>query len=664
MLQGIASRTITFVVLSMLVGGRLCLVTTIESIRTNSTTSLYQGNIKTKQFDHETYYLGTFLGIPYARPSAGRFSRAEPIDNDNLTQAFDFQNICYQKVDPTNECQRGRAMSEDCLYLNVYTPLRRNYTPPTNGSADHLSNAVSGAYPVYVFIHGGAFFRGNGNCYDPSTLAAFGEIIVVTVNYRLGPFGFATTSDDVISGNMGLWDQHEALKWVNRHIREFGGDPKRVTLGGQSAGSYSALFQALYEGNDDLFQRVIAQSGTPAARKSINTRGYATTLKLARAMSCKIEDPKNSAEINACLINQNATDLAEKVISSLIPSSLPFQPTLEREFVTEDVHKFLTASARNEPTDPKLIPANFTKKDLLIGFNAEDGEVFYRLWAVILNDKLVNDSMRQDAIHRTIDMNLLKSIIFSVVAESSDSNIDDYAREIEAIMERYVDWENPDLNRTSNQAVKLLTDVFFAVPVVDTALSRINEADSATTASGTSERGGDSEDGSTFVYRFRLPNTNPRFKETTLSWFEGTEHSAEIPYVFGWVSGSEEVRLSKQVMTYWSNFIKTGHPNTPATNNDVAETEWKKFTATEQSYLEISATSEMKGRLVASSRHFWRDFLPSMTQHYRESFDSGVQSVKCPPPGKSNSGNDGDRMTGSGLVLVGLLMAIELGYLI
>lgn len=660
-------HTITFVVIviMMMIPEDRCL-STIDSIQNNSNGTIYTGTINTKVFDSQTYYLGSFLGIPYARPSAGRFSRAELFENNSSTQALDFKSICYQKIDQTNACQKDRNMSEDCLYLNVYTPLSRNYTPPTNGSGDHLSNAIAGPYPVYVFIHGGAFFRGNGNCYDPSVLVVVGEIIVVTVNYRLGPFGFASTNDGVIPGNIGLWDQHEALKWVNENIRDFGGDPTKVTIGGQSAGSYSALFQALYAGNDHLFQRVIAQSGTPAARSSINTKGYNTTLKLARAMGCDIEGAEKSAQIKLCLSKQNATDLAEKIISSLTPASLPFQPTLEHEFVTEDVHKFLMDIAKDLNADSKLTPAHFRSKDLLIGFNAEDGEVFYRLWSVILNDKIVNDSARQDAIHRPIDIDLLKSIIFNVVAESSDSNVADYANVIEAAVDRYVNWENPDPVTISNRAVRLLTDVFFAVPVVDTAMSRTKKdstttAASTTAANTTADPGEVTEDGKTFVYRFRLPRTNPEFKEKSLSWFEGTEHSAEIPYVFGWVNETEEVKLSKRVMTYWSSFIKTGKPS--MAGDDVIDTDWTEFTAAEQNFLEISAESEMKSYLAANSRHFWHYYLPSMRQQFKASFDSGFHSAQC-PSGKSNTGNNANSITGLGQVLVGLLIATEWFYLV
>jgi len=108
-----------------------------------------------------------------------------------------------------------------------------------------------------VWLHGGGFVCGSSDMYDGAYLAAHGQVVVVTVNYRLSVFGFLSTEDASSTGNNGLWDQHLAIKWVHDNAVAFGGDPSRVTLFGESAGGANVMFQALYVGNKGLVHRVI-----------------------------------------------------------------------------------------------------------------------------------------------------------------------------------------------------------------------------------------------------------------------------------------------------------------------------------------------------------------------------------------------------------------------
>ena len=142
------------------------------------------------------------------------------------------------------------TISEDCLYLNVYTPAAR---PGANR-------------PVLVWIHGGGLVQDGGRNYDGTKLAAAGTV-VVTINYRLGALGFLAhralaSRPGGAAGNYSLMDQQAALRWVQRNIAHFGGDPRNVTIAGQSAGSPSVLAQMVSPGACGLFQRAIVQSGT------------------------------------------------------------------------------------------------------------------------------------------------------------------------------------------------------------------------------------------------------------------------------------------------------------------------------------------------------------------------------------------------------------------
>lgn len=152
--------------------------------------------------------------------------------------------ICYQTDNIFNFSTSG---SEDCLYLNVYTP----------------SILPLILLPVMIFIHGGSFKSGSGNeeIYGPDFLVK-NEVILVTINYRLGVFGFLSLQSKNIPGNAGMKDQVAALKWVKSNIENFGGDPNNITIFGESAGAASVSFHLISPLTKGLFKRAIIQSGS------------------------------------------------------------------------------------------------------------------------------------------------------------------------------------------------------------------------------------------------------------------------------------------------------------------------------------------------------------------------------------------------------------------
>src|SRR4051794_22375357 len=177
--------------------------------------------------------LRVFRGVPYAQPPLGELRLRGPVDVEPWTgvrPAHEF--ACWAPQAPpatTLSGERPGTQAEDCLALNVWTP------------------GTEGARPVMVWIHGGGFINGSGasGLYDGSRLAARGDVVVVTVNYRLGVLGFLAhrelTDDDAggAAGNWGLQDQVAALRWVRDNIASFGGDPGNVTIFGESAGGMS-----------------------------------------------------------------------------------------------------------------------------------------------------------------------------------------------------------------------------------------------------------------------------------------------------------------------------------------------------------------------------------------------------------------------------------------
>ena len=190
-----------------------------------------------------------FKGIPFAAPPVGdlRWRAPKAPASWTGTRGGDkFGPVCTQRRAPNAQGE----MSEDCLYLNVYTAAK-------NARAHE---------PVMVWIHGGAFTSGAGSLYDGEALAKKG-VVVVTVNYRLGVFGFLAhpaltkESDFKASGNYALLDQIAALEWVRKNIAAFGGDPKKVTIFGESAGSWSVNYMMATPLAKGLFERAIGESG-------------------------------------------------------------------------------------------------------------------------------------------------------------------------------------------------------------------------------------------------------------------------------------------------------------------------------------------------------------------------------------------------------------------
>jgi carboxylesterase type B len=186
-----------------------------------------------------------FLGIPYAAPPVGDLRWQPPAPAaawSGVRSATNYGSRC-----PQSGADAAPGMSEDCLSINVYTPPRK----------------TGGPLPVMFWIHGGGFTSGAGDLYDGSTLARTNNMVVVTINYRLGVFGFLDVPgmSKQGGGNYGLLDQQAALRWTQRNIAGFGGDPGRVTIAGESAGGHSVCALLASPPAQGLFDKAIIQSG-------------------------------------------------------------------------------------------------------------------------------------------------------------------------------------------------------------------------------------------------------------------------------------------------------------------------------------------------------------------------------------------------------------------
>jgi para-nitrobenzyl esterase len=260
-----------------------------------------------------------FQGIPYAAPPVGelRWAATEPVEPwEGVREAAEPGAACAQEGDGPG-IVKG---SEDCLFLNVHTPLQD-----------------TGPAPVMVFLHGGGLNTGEGAMYDPTRIVERSGVIVVTVNYRLGALGFLAHPDldDPFAGNFGLADQQAALRWVGDNIDAFGGDPGNVTLWGQSAGGRATCAQLAAPGAEGLFDKVIVQSAPCANAVLTRTEAEDRGREHAAALGC--DDPANG-DTEACLREADLADLVALGTDGADPvvrraAELPWSPVAGTEAV-------------------------------------------------------------------------------------------------------------------------------------------------------------------------------------------------------------------------------------------------------------------------------------------------------------------------------------------
>jgi para-nitrobenzyl esterase len=244
-----------------------------------------------------------FRGIPYAQPPVGalRFAPPAPVAAwSGVRDATRFGAAPPQRSDPLSAALgmlEGCAISEDCLTLNVFTP---ELSPASFAQRAAGERRPSSGRPVMVWIPGGAFVGGTAGVplYDGARLAARGDVVVVTVSYRVGALGFAPLAaepGEPAAANLGLQDQIAALRWLQAHVAAFGGDPARVTVFGESAGAGSILALAGMPAARGLFARAIVQSAAPRGvipleQARERTRIWLEELGLARAPRSALRD--------------------------------------------------------------------------------------------------------------------------------------------------------------------------------------------------------------------------------------------------------------------------------------------------------------------------------------------------------------------------------------
>lgn len=275
-------------------------------------------------------HLYTFLGIPYAKPPVDelRFKAPQAIESwDGILQATKWPPFCVQpsmtlasKSSPVHVL--SSMMSEDCLYLNIWTPsLKGLYRSSTiNGDNNTIARTTTRRRPVMVWLHGGAFQYGGISVdeNDGSVLALLGDVVVVTLNYRISAFGFLNANNLLNApNNVGLLDQQKALQWVHENIKQFGGDPQQVTLFGESAGGHSVGLHMISPKSQPYFKRAILQSGVPISflrsydvnsdNKGSSIGEAVSSIMMARRLKCFVDEQSNDVNSTVTTTTTNPT---------------------------------------------------------------------------------------------------------------------------------------------------------------------------------------------------------------------------------------------------------------------------------------------------------------------------------------------------------------------
>ncbi|NWW81862.1 CEL lipase, partial [Climacteris rufus] len=506
-------------------------------------------------------YVDIFRGIPFAAPPK-RLEDPQPHPGWTGTlQAKNFKNRCMQ-MRLTQTDIRGK---EDCLYLNIWIPQERRQ--------------VSTNLPVMVYIYGGAFLMGGSQganfldnyLYDGEEIAVRGNVIVVTINYRVGPLGFLSTGDENLPGNYGLKDQHMAIAWVKRNIKAFGGDPDNITIFGESAGGASVSLQTLSPKNKGLFKRAISQSGVGICSWAIQRDPLVWAKKVGEKVGCPTD---NTTILADCLRSSDPKELTLAYHMQLTNLPMPLVHTLAFSPVVDG--DFL-------PDMPEKLFANAADIDYLAGVNDMDGHMFAGVDVPAINRPLGKISADQF-------YDLVKGLTVDRGEAGANATYSIYTET----------WgDKPSQEVMKKTVVDLITDYMFLVPT-QWALNLHQQ---------------NAQSGKTYSYLFSEPSRMPVYP----SWV-GADHADDLQYVFGKPFATpvgylpKHRTVSKAMIAYWTNFARTGDPNKG--NSDVPVS-WPAYSNHGSYYLDItdrmnmnSVKQDLRSRFVI----FWNSVYRQMPQ--------------------------------------------------
>jgi para-nitrobenzyl esterase len=430
----------------------------------------------------------SFLGIPFAAPPVGslRWRAPQPAASwSGVRDATSFGSACAQAPSVLSANGGRGSTSEDCLFLNVYTPV-----------------PVRHDLPVLVWIHGGGFVNGSASQYDARVLTAKGHAVIVSINYRLGPFGFlalpglSAEARDRSSGNFGLQDQQAALHWVRRNVERFGGDAENVTIFGESAGGLAVCANLASPTADDLFQRAITESGPCVAQLRTLATAQATGSAAAAGLGCDASGAP-AAQV-ACMRALPAT--------TVLKAAGGFGPNVGGSVLPQQIPAAIASG-------------HFNRVPVIEGTNHDEDRLFVAIQFDLAGHPIATAAQYAALVQATFGANAAK------------------------VLARY------PLDSFANGSIAwatVVTDSRFSCPA--------RAADALLSAHVP-----------TFAYEFNDPNA-PEFIVQDPVMPLKAFHAAELAFTFQPVTTSgfftaAQLALSDQMIRYWTTFADEGSPN-------------------------------------------------------------------------------------------------------
>ncbi|XP_038079002.1 cholinesterase 1-like [Patiria miniata] len=508
--------------------------------------------------------IDVFKGIPFAELPVGRLRFEPPVAKEPWVGTYDatyFRDACVQ--DPLQAF--GMPMSEDCLHLNIYATR----TTFPEGAA------------VMVYIHSGSLNGGSAVLPDFNglPLVSVGDVILVTINYRLNVFGFLTTGDEASPGNVGLKDQVMALEWIKQNIAAFGGDKERITIFGVGSGGLSVNLLVLSQQTTGLFSQAIMQSVTALSPSFYEDQELLRqqAFQVGERVGCRVSD---SVALLDCLREINATALITAAPQSLFRSA----PVLDGTFL-DDTPANLYATGRYNHVK-LLLGSNKDEGTFNVYLSQQFGEYRTKEQAPIINeeafDQLVTEKFVRD------------------YGYSNDQLTD-------AIRMQYIDWSQADNDSYDffRSYVDFATDFSYACPVDQVARYHAQSGDDV------------------YVYQMtHVPSVSYwNYGGFGPGWLLAG-HAEDVQFVFGFpfipaataLRGElqdDEKALSVKFMEFWTNFANTGNPGvqTPGSPPDPQRDFWPRFTIPELEYKELSLNLTSSRALKSDKCHFWNSYM-------------------------------------------------------
>ncbi|XP_018327669.1 acetylcholinesterase [Agrilus planipennis] len=550
---------------------------TIDPLVVETTTGMVRGYSKTV-LGREVH---VFTGIPFAKPPLEqlRFRKPVPIEPwHGILNATKLPNSCVQERYEYFPGFEGEEMwnpntniSEDCLYLNLWVPQRLRIRHHDNKPRGDLPKV-----PILIWIYGGGFMTGSAtlDIYDADIMAATNDVIVASMQYRVGAFGFLYLNkyfghgSEEAPGNMGLWDQALAIRWIKDNAPAFGGDPHQITLFGESAGGSSVSIHLLSPVTRGLAKRGILQSGTMNAPWSYITGEKAQTVGEVLVKDCGCNVSLLRTKPHQVLDCMRAVDA--KTISSQQWNSysgilgFPSAPTIDGVFLPKHPIEMM-----NE--------GDYEDMEILLGSNNDEGTYFILYDFIDYFEKDGPSYLQRDKYHEIINQ------IFKNMSRL----------EKDAIVFQYTDWEHVNDGYINQKMIgDVVGDYFFICP-------------SNLFAESMAARG-------MKVYYYFFTH-----RTSTSLWGEwmGVMHGDEIEYVFGHPLNmslqfnSRERELSLKMMQAFSRFAALGKPVTDDVN-------WPLYTKEQPQYFIFNADKNGIGKGPrATACAFWNNFLPKLREN-------------------------------------------------